>query len=549
MTSPAGYTESGFSGRYIIYLRKSRADLEAEQRGEGETLARHERALLELARKMRLNIIDIYREIVSGETIAARPVMQRLLSEVEEGLWDGVLVYEVERLARGDTIDQGIVAQAFKFSNTKIVTPVKTYDPDNEFDEEYFEFGLFMSRREYKTINRRLQRGRMASIKEGKYVGSRPPYGYDRKKLEKDKGYTLAPNPVQAPVVKLIFELYTIGEQKQDGTWQRLGISRIVRRLNDLKIEPTHGGDWSPATIRDMLINPVYIGKVRWNWRKDVKRRESGNVVVSRPRSSVEETLLVDGLHEAIVDEEIFYRAQENISKNRAPSIREKGVVQNPLAGLVICGKCGRKMQRRPYLAKGLPPSLLCPYTSCNNVSADLATVESRIIEALQDWLNDYRLQWGGKEHKAGSSLDIRRKAVRKLEAEITNLEKQRESLHDFLERGVYDTDTFLERGRSIASRKKQAETDIEALLADLSLEEQREASRQNIVPKVERLLDVYDQLPTAQAKNDMLKEVLEKVVYTKDEGGRWAKPDAFEIVIYPKIPRATAGSEEGAHG
>ena len=156
MTPPAGYTESGFSGRYIIYLRKSRADLEAEQRGEGETLARHERALLELARRQRLNIVDIYREIVSGETIAARPVMQRVLAEVEEGLWDGVLVYEVERLARGDTIDQGIVAQAFKFSNTKIITPVKTYDPDNEFDEEYFEFGLFMSRREYKTINRRV---------------------------------------------------------------------------------------------------------------------------------------------------------------------------------------------------------------------------------------------------------------------------------------------------------------------------------------------------------------------------------------------------------
>ena len=80
---------------------------------------------------------------------------------------------EVERLARGDTIDQGIVAQTFKFSDTKIITPIKTYNPNNEFDEEYFEFGLFMSRREYKTINRRLQRGRMASVKDGKYVANK----------------------------------------------------------------------------------------------------------------------------------------------------------------------------------------------------------------------------------------------------------------------------------------------------------------------------------------------------------------------------------------
>ncbi|MDE6838527.1 MAG: recombinase family protein [Acutalibacter sp.] len=177
--------------QYVIYLRKSRADAEAEVRGEGETLARHERALLELAKRSHLNVTDIYREVVSGETIAARPVMQRLLGEVEQGVWSGVLVMEVERLARGDTIDQGLVAQTFKFSGTRIITPMKTYDPENEFDEEYFEFGLFMSRREYKTINRRLQRGRLASVKEGKYVANQAPYGYRRVKLERDKAYSL----------------------------------------------------------------------------------------------------------------------------------------------------------------------------------------------------------------------------------------------------------------------------------------------------------------------------------------------------------------------
>ena len=71
-------------GEYYIYLRKSRADAEAEQRGEGETLARHERALLELAHRLRLNVTQIFREVVSGETIAARPVMQQLLSAVEQ---------------------------------------------------------------------------------------------------------------------------------------------------------------------------------------------------------------------------------------------------------------------------------------------------------------------------------------------------------------------------------------------------------------------------------------------------------------------------------
>jgi hypothetical protein len=60
---------------YAIYLRKSRADTEAEARGEMETLARHEKQLTELAHKMKLPIDKIYKEIVSGETIAARPVI------------------------------------------------------------------------------------------------------------------------------------------------------------------------------------------------------------------------------------------------------------------------------------------------------------------------------------------------------------------------------------------------------------------------------------------------------------------------------------------
>lgn len=256
---------------YVMYLRKSRADVEAESHGEGETLLRHEKILLELSKKMKLNITRIYREIVSGDSIASRPFMQKLLQEVEQGKWSGVLVMEVERLARGDTIDQGIVAQAFKYSNTKIITPMKLYDPNNEFDEEYFEFGLFMSRREYKTINRRLQGGRVAAAKEGKFVGSRPAYGYKIAKILGDKGNTLEVIPEQANIVKLIFSLYTEGIIDEFDEKRRLGIEQIARTLNEMHIPPSRKDYWVKSTIRDILINPVYAGKIRWNWRANQK--------------------------------------------------------------------------------------------------------------------------------------------------------------------------------------------------------------------------------------------------------------------------------------
>lgn len=91
---------------YCAYLRKSRKDMEAESHGEGETLARHEKILNDLANKLNIKIDKFYREVVSGETISARPVMQQLLSDVDSSMWDGVLVVEVERLARGNTLDQ-----------------------------------------------------------------------------------------------------------------------------------------------------------------------------------------------------------------------------------------------------------------------------------------------------------------------------------------------------------------------------------------------------------------------------------------------------------
>lgn len=173
---------------FAIYLRKSRKDLELK---EYDVLERHRRILLDFAnsRNIPINKEDIYEEVVSGETIQDRPVVQQLLKKIEAGYYKAVLVMEIERLARGNTIDQGIIAQTFQLTNTLIITPNKTYDTNNEYDNEFLEFGLFMSRREYKAITRRIQAGRIQSVKEGNFIGSVTPYGYDKEKLKGTKGY------------------------------------------------------------------------------------------------------------------------------------------------------------------------------------------------------------------------------------------------------------------------------------------------------------------------------------------------------------------------
>nr|UWG90030.1 MAG: hypothetical protein [Bacteriophage sp.] len=522
---------------YCIYLRKSRVDLEAEAHGDGETLARHEKLLLEVARRDHLNVTEIYREVVSGETIAARPVMQHLLQEVELGRWAGVLVMEVERLARGDTIDQGIMAQTFKYSGTKIITPLKVYDPNNEYDEEYFEFGLFMSRREYKTINRRLQRGRLASAKEGKWVSGVAPYGYEKIRVPNDKGWTLRPVEAEADIVRFIFRLYTSGEAAEDGSVKKFGSYSIAVRLDKMGIKPPSGSPcWNSTTIQAILQNPVYIGKIRWNVHKTKKRVINNAVRVERYVAPPEEQIYVDGLHPAIVDEAVFLAAQDLMAQKGPVPVQSVNTVTNPLAGVLVCGKCGRNIVLRPNAYGGL---LMCPNRACDNVGSKFPIVEERLLQALSQWLSDYRLEWSNRPPSEEQALiDLKGKSIRKAQAEVDTLQKQLERTHDLLEQGVYDTDTFLARSRSITERINSANESIAALATELAEDEARAASRKNIVPKVEKLLEVYAELPSAQAKNEMLKEVIEKAEYTKlQRSGRNGPFDNFDLLLYPKLP------------
>ena len=94
---------------------------------------------------------------------------------------------------------------------------MKVYDPNDEFDEEYFEFGLYMSCRELKTINRRLIRGREASAKQGKYIGGVPPFGYDKQKLPDQKGIHSGPQCRRRHCAAFIYDLYLSSSEMGTG--------------------------------------------------------------------------------------------------------------------------------------------------------------------------------------------------------------------------------------------------------------------------------------------------------------------------------------------
>lgn len=511
-------------GEYWMYLRKSRADLEAEARGEGETLKKHEQLLYKLAKSLGILVTETFREIVSGESIYHRPEMLRMMAMMEERRPKGVLVVDMDRLGRGDMQEQGLILGTFRRLDVKIITPRKIYDLNDEFDEEYSEFEAFMARKELKIITRRLQRGRVLSVEAGNYIAARPPYGYEI--MELPDGRTLKPHPEQAEVVKQIFRWYT---------QEQMGSSKIATKLNELGIPSYTGRHWTPSAVLTILKNAVYAGRIQWKKKEQKKSMTPGKKRDTRMRDK-SEWIDVPGKHEPLIDEETYQIAQERLqSRYHAPyQLDENGQpkITTALAGLVKCAKCGKTMVYRPYTHQ--KPHLRCNTPGCPTRSTQYELVERRILESLEQWLASYKVKWGKrKKEEPDQALEFKRAAISALERELNELEHQKNRLFDLLERGIYSEEIFLERSQNLAQRIQNTQEAIQRAQKELEEEERRQRARKNVIPFVENVIKTYYKTKDPVKRNSLLKSVLHHAVYNKEKHQRG---DDFTLELFPRV-------------
>lgn len=496
--------------KVAIYLRKSRADEELERTvGQGETLTKHKKALLKIAKERKFNIIEIKEEIVSGESLFHRPKMIELLNEVESKRYDGVLVMDMQRLGRGDMQDQGVILKTFKESNTKIITPQKTYDLNNDFDEEYSEFEAFMSRKELKMITRRMQGGRQRSVEEGNYLGTTPPLGYDIEKIGRVR--TLKPNDY-ADVVRLIFKRYLEG----------YGTGAIASELNLLGYKSATGKEFERTSVLFILKNLVYIGKITWKKREQKKSTTPGKIRDTRTRDK-SEWIIVDGKHPAIIDENTFFAVQKKLEEKYHVPYQLVNGIANPLAGIVICGVCGNKMVLRKYGNRA--PHIICT-KKCGCKSSRFDYIENAVLENLKKYYHE--LEVVIKENEKEDKSEIYQKQIQYLRKELKTLKIQKNNIFDLFEQGKYDEEMFIERSGNVSSRIESISSQLEMLENELKKEKKTSVTSQEI----KDVIDAY-YLADIKEKNELLKSVLLKVEYTKNKN---QKNDEFDIKLFPKI-------------
>ncbi len=490
----------------IDYLRKSRSDdpvLTVE-----EVLQKHEAILDEWAERNLNGIVpeeNKYREVVSGETIAARPEIQKVLRRIESPKIKAIKVVDVQRLSRGDLEDAGRLIKLLRYTNTYIITPQKTYDIRDEYDRDAFERELKRGNEYLEYTKKIMNNGRLLSVSQGNFIVSTPPYGYDKTIIMdgKRKCPTLIENKEQADIVRLIFDLYVNHD---------FGCQRICNYLNGMGIKSPKSSHWTAPSLKDMLTNVHYIGKVKWNWRKTVRVVEDSEIIKTRPKSKDGDYLIYEGKHEAIISEELFNAAQRKKGKMHRAKATTK--IRNPFASLLYCS-CGKAIVMHCQGSHG-GLRLRCgdqPY--CDSGSCRYTEMLDAVCEILKHHIEDFEDK---QKNNTKEDTSVQEGLIHSLEKRLQEIEKtelaQWEAHANPDESLRMPTEIFKTLNAKVLKEKQQ----VMSALRDAHETIQKPIDYEDIIIKFKDALSaLLDETKSPEEKNKLLKACIKRITYTRE--------------------------------
>lgn len=499
-------------GRYAMLLRKSREDIEAEARGQMETLSLHEAALNRLAASMGIRISKVYRELVSGDRLDERPETLQLVHEVMRGEWDGVLAYDIQRISRGDMIDQGIIMNAFKYSRTLIITPGKVFDLADDYDSNAVEVNLMIGRVEFGWIKKRLVEGKENRSRRGEYLGSIAPFGWEKCTIDHMK--TLRPGEHHERLYQMYADI---------AAWARTP-KGMADDLNRQGFPTPRGKHWDAKTITSIIRNPVNIGYVRWNQRKTrVQFDEEMNRRKVRGLPKDEDRILAMGLHRGagLITDELFEAANRQLDAHAATSEHSGKPLRNPLAGVLVCKGCGRAMARsifpgeRRNGARGKTEWYTHPQSNryeCHMQGAVMRDVVGLAVDALLSVARDIEVAIDADD---GQRAEAARKVAESLRRSMAEEDTALENLFRLVERGIITDAEFASR-KALADGRRAS---LEAQLAQAEAEVADDGGE--ALARVVALREVVDSLRDYEGRakevNDLVKSIVRRIEYEKD--------------------------------
>lgn len=507
----------------LIYLRKSRTDDPALT--VSEVLAKHEQMLNDWVERNLPGLGPIpecnrFREVVSGETIDARPEIQRLLRLIESPRYKAVLIVEPQRLSRGDLEDIGRLVKILRYTNTLAITMQYNYDLADERDRDMFERELKRGNEFLEYQKRIMGNGRLLSVQSGNFIGQTPPYGYRKTIIRegKRKCHTLEPIPEEAQVVRQIFEMYARG----------VNPTEISRTLNGLGIPSPSGKLWTASSIKPMVTNDHYIGMVHWNRRKTVKIIEYGELLNTRPRH--QDFLVYPGKHPAIIDRDLWDRVQELRAKR--PPVKPKTRYSNIFSGLVHC-RCGGTMYRQR--TGSCAPRLVCPHqATCNNGSCTMDEMAAEIVKVLRVAIADMDLEI---ERSESDSVRLHEQLIAQLEKRLDDLDDREVSLWEKYTAQSMPQPVFDKLNAKLLQERTAAREALAEARQSLPSQADFQARRATFHSALEILQ--REDAPIREV-NLLLKQCIEDITYSRPRkqstNRRYGTPEPLELDITLRI-------------
>lgn len=502
----------------VEYVRKSRSDdplLTVE-----EVLQKQEYELREFSERVLGGVVpesQTYREVASSETIDSRPEFCKVLKVIESPNIKAVLVREVERLSRGDLMDAGLILRIFRFTNTLIVTPSETYDVRNESDRMIVEMKLKSGNQYLEYSKKVMKKGKDLASMNGEFIARLSPFGYQKVAYKDGRRNvkTLEIIENEAETVRLIFDSYAN---------KGMSMGEIATMMNEMKVKKRTGSPWTRGTIAEIIMNPVYMGKIRWNYRMVEKSWENQQMVASCPRKPLDECVLVEGKHPAIISEELYHKANERKSQN--VPIKKDNELKNPFAGIFFCAKCGKAMKLRTGDSKN-PPRMECTQMKfCGNASATYEEVMDAICDGLLEHIKDFEVRI---DNDNSSEIEAHQMKIDAMEKRLLEIEKKELSLWDkYAEEGM-PKQIFDKLMESVTTDKNELKESIEKARETMPRKEEYTEK----VRTFKMALDILrDDSVSAKIKNTYLRSIIGRMTFEREKGVILTKELAEELGV-----------------
>lgn len=441
-------------------------------------------------------VSKIFYEVgISGRKADKRPEFQKMvgLAKSSDHPADAILVWKYSRFARNQ--EESIVYKSLlkKKHNVDVIS-VSEPLVDGPFGSLIERIIEWMDEYYSVRLSGEVTRGMKEKAERGGYQ-ARPPLGY---KIVTHKEPPVIV-PEEAEIVKLIFEKYAN---------ENLGIFEIARLLNMHNFKTSHGKEFERRSIEYILQNPTYCGMIRWNRTIN----ESNEI---RPES---EWIVTDGEHPAIISKELFDKAQERYKREYRPrGARPVSTYKHWLSGVVKCPACGRTMTANTIRNNTRVYSHFRCYGYTKgkcmaNNSISSIKLEPAVLESIKTVLNNGKITYRKIEAKTDDTVDL--KTI--LEDQIKKIDVKLQRIKEAYMNGIDTMEEYKENKQAVQEEKQHLEKQLS------EIKEEKSNSKDDDEDMLLRVKNVYDILSSdsvdATTKNDVLRSVVEKIIYEKDK-------------------------------